>query len=215
MKPLKTKKLLITPMTDEELGEKIAREKEAHMSAALREMLDGCRQHPQDRDWYTGWRITLQTTGEEIGSLGFHGVPEKGQVEIGYGIEQAYQRQGLGTEAVRAAVEWAFSQTNVYFVTAEAEEDNLASVRLLEKLQFAECGRGEEGVCFEKEKPASVYLPIFMCLFMSVGLSIGAAMDHMAMGSCFGIAIGFMLGAALDASDKKKREEMKKEWQRN
>ena len=69
MKPLKTKKLLITPMTDEELGEKIAREKEAHMSAALREMLDGCRQHPQDRDWYTGWRITLQTTGEEMGRL--------------------------------------------------------------------------------------------------------------------------------------------------
>lgn len=183
MKPLKTKNLYIMPMTDGELEAKIAHR----------------------------WQIRLRTTEEKIGSLGFCGAPDNSQVEIKCGIEQEYQGRGFGTEAVGAAVEWIFSQANVYFVTAETEPGNVAAIRILEKLEFVERSMGDARIRFEKEKPASVYLPVFICIFLSVGVSIGAAMDHMGIGGCFGMAVGAMLGAALDAGDKRKREAIKKE----
>ena len=57
---LKTKRLIIQTMTDEELKELIAQTEEEELKAAYQEMLDGCVQNPkgtepQCRDWiWTG-----------------------------------------------------------------------------------------------------------------------------------------------------------------
>jgi ribosomal-protein-alanine N-acetyltransferase len=84
------------------------------------------------------WGIWLMVDPAEqmvIGDLGFKGAPDvHGAVEIGYSILPAYRRQGLTFEAVQALVRWAFTEQGVQVVHAECLADNLASVRILEKL---------------------------------------------------------------------------------
>ena len=141
-----------------------------------------------------------------IGDLCFKGPPVQGEVEIGYGIDEAYRRRGYAAEAVEAAVDWAFSQEGVYFVMAETEPGNIASQDLLKKLKFISAGIGEEGPRFERERPESAWMAVGMCLGMSAGMSLGSAFDKLSTGMCLGMGFGLMLGALLDSADRKKRE---------
>jgi RimJ/RimL family protein N-acetyltransferase len=205
MKELRTKRLRITPMTDNELRAAIASETDEHMKQAYSEMLAGCLAHPRERIWYTEWRITRRETGEPVGGLGFKGPQVNGAVEIGYGIFDPRRGNGYATEAAKAMIGWAFSQEGVYFVTAETEPDNAASQRVLEKLGFSPAGAGEEGPRFEKERPASAWFSIYLCLGLSIGLCLGTSFDNIAIGMSLGMCIGLALGSSLDAADKKKR----------
>ena len=84
-----------------------------------------------------------------IGTLSFKGIDDKGIVEIGYGINEGYENKGYMTEAVRAIVKWASEQPNVNQIEAEAEKDNIESIRVLEKCNFVPNGEiGKEGIRF-------------------------------------------------------------------
>lgn len=212
---LKTKRLRIVPLTTEQLGEYIKQpQADEHMAQALNEMYNGCVERPKDWLWYTNWLIYLCSDNTSIGSLCFKGGPVNGAVEIGYGIDEpSYHNQGYATEAVKAMLAWAFGQQGVYFVTAETEKDNLASIRVLNKNGFLPAGEGAEGPLWELEKPASSMMAIFMCLGLSIGLSFGAAQNNMGVGLSIGMCIGLAVGAAIDAQDRATREKFKKERQ--
>ncbi|SDN76462.1 Protein N-acetyltransferase, RimJ/RimL family [Acetanaerobacterium elongatum] len=211
---LKTKRLRIVPLTTEQLGEYIKKpQADEHMAQALNEMYNGCVEHPKDWLWYTNWLIYLNSDNTPIGSLGFKGCPVNGAVEIGYGIDEPYQNQGYATEAVKAMLAWAFGHQGVYFVTAETEKDNAASIQVLKKNGFAPAGEGKEGPLWELEKPVTSCMAIYMCLGFSVGLSFGAAFKNIGVGFSIGMCIGLALGAAIDAQDRATRERLKKERQ--
>lgn len=206
MKELKTKRLRITPMTDDELAAQAVAEPDERVKLAYAEMLEGCRTNPGERLWYTEWRVDLRETGEPVGGLGFKGPATNGEVEIGYGIDEAHRGKGYATEAAKVLVEWALSQEPVYFVTAETTPDNAASKRVLEKLGFSPTGtNGEEGPRFEKERPATSWMSVYLCLGMSVGLALGTANDNTGIGMSLGMCLGVALGASLDSADKKRR----------
>lgn len=205
---LKTKRLVITPMTDEELRTLIAETQDADVRAAYEEMRAGCERCEETRLWYTPWKLSLKKSGETAGYLSFKGPQEKGAVEIGYGMLPEYEGQGYMTEAVGAAVDWAFSQEDVYTVYAETDADNAASARVLEKQSFERCGEGGEGPRYCRKKPASSWIAVYMCLGVSIGVSLGTAQNNMAIGMCMGIAIGLCIGAALDSREKKHRREV-------
>jgi len=70
-----------------------------------------------------------------IGSMGFKAPPDDGgMVEIGYDIIPAYQGQGYATEMATFLMTWAFEQSSVKLITAKCLPDNLASIRVLQKL---------------------------------------------------------------------------------
>jgi ribosomal-protein-alanine N-acetyltransferase len=70
-----------------------------------------------------------------IGGIGFHGPPdETGRVEIGYNIIPAYEGQGYATEMARRVIDWAFQMPGIQAITAECLDDNIGSIRVLEKL---------------------------------------------------------------------------------
>ena len=101
---------------------------------------------------YAIWMIELKD-GTHIGELCFKGLSEDGTAEIGYGIAEDYQGCGYATEAVSALVDWAFKQTGVMGITAETEESNIASQRVLAKAGFIPTGEtGEEGPLFARGK---------------------------------------------------------------
>ena len=123
----------------------ISSEPNAELKAAYSEMLDGCLNNPDQWEWYAIWIIEL-SDGTHIGDLCFKGLNSNGVAEIGYGILEEYQGQGYATEAVKAALTWAFQNPNVTAIEAETDADNAASKRVLEKCGFVANGiMGKEG----------------------------------------------------------------------
>jgi ribosomal-protein-alanine N-acetyltransferase len=87
------------------------------------------------------WFVTLTEKNQVIGDIGFKGKPnDKGIVEVGYGIIPEMQKKGIATESVRAVIQWAFSSSKVKKVVAECLEDNVPSIRVLEKLGMRRTG---------------------------------------------------------------------------
>ncbi|MBX3186712.1 MAG: GNAT family N-acetyltransferase [Labilithrix sp.] len=125
--------------------------------------LDAIRADPDTRLWGDRLFITREAsspTAERlvIGSVIFHGRPgESGVAEVGYGVEESWQHQGLATEGTRAAVEWALAQPGVRVVTATTPPWHTASIRVLEKSGLSRVGTEEhealgEVVRFERNR---------------------------------------------------------------
>ncbi|MEG1633749.1 MAG: GNAT family N-acetyltransferase [Oscillospiraceae bacterium] len=210
MTELTTKRLRLVPLGDEELEARVGAEADEHMRAALGEMLAGCKAEPKQRLWYTEWKICLRESGEEVGSLGFKGPPDKyGEVELGYGILEAHRRLGYATEAVAAALNHAFSSREVYFVTAETEADNAASLRILKNAGFTPAGDGEEGPRFEKARRYIPFAPLYLCVGLLFGMLFGVVFDALPLCMFIGMAIGAGLGAALDVASRKTLADLK------
>jgi [ribosomal protein S5]-alanine N-acetyltransferase len=91
------------------------------------------------------WVLVERETGEVVGDTGFLGRPDAdGLVEIGYSVVPAARRRGFATEAAGALVTWALGQPGVRAVLAACDQDNVPSVRTLERLGFT-CTREKEG----------------------------------------------------------------------
>lgn len=202
MLKLKTKRLFIIPMTNDEIRSEISREQDDHMKKALREMLKGCLDYPERRLWFTNWRITLHD-GTTIGSLCFKGNSNFGEVEIGYGIDEAYRNKGYATEAVLRAAKWAFVDTTVYFVMAETEADNAASQRVIQKLGFVPCGDGLEGPRFEKSRPLPPWTLLYTLFGLLIGCLFGFSKGNPLICISIGICVGIAVGAVLEINEKR------------
>ncbi len=150
---IKTKRLNIYIASDEQMAKLVEEESIPGLKAAYQEMSDGCRLHPDERIWHAAWFMELNDgTGAIVGNLSFKGISEEGTVEVGYGTNPEFEGQGYMTEAVAAVAEWAEAQPGVRTVEAEAEDGNIASVRVLEKCGFIRTGIiGEEGPRFARK----------------------------------------------------------------
>lgn len=148
---METVRLRMRVASDGEMELLIAAQEDEGLRSAYGEMLQGCREHPEQRVWHAVWMIEKKD-GTHVGDLSFKGLGADGVAEIGYGILEEYRGNGYAAEAVEAAVEWALRQPGVRRVEAETEAGNAASRRVLEKCGFAATGRvGEEGPRFSRE----------------------------------------------------------------
>jgi RimJ/RimL family protein N-acetyltransferase len=96
--------------------------------------LDAIRADPATRLW--GDRLIIARENDRrmvVGSVIFHGRPANGVAEVGYGVEERWQRQGYASEATRACVEWALGQDGILGVTATTPPWHAASIRVLER----------------------------------------------------------------------------------
>ena len=82
-----TERMVLYPISKEELQVKIGEERDEEMKKAYTEMLAGCIKKPEQHIWYTVWMMQLNTGNKQIiGDLSFKGLNKDGSVEIGYGI---------------------------------------------------------------------------------------------------------------------------------
>ena len=141
-------RIKIYPADRQQMEEVIASAKDPELKKAYTEMLEGCLEHPEQWDWYAMWIIENED-GIRVGDLCFKGYEEGKNPEIGYGIDDEFQGKGYATEAVKLALEWAFSHPGVAAVEAETDPDNIASQKVLAKCGFkATWMIGEEGPRF-------------------------------------------------------------------
>jgi RimJ/RimL family protein N-acetyltransferase len=129
----------------------------ALVERAFSASLDAIRADPEKRLW--GDRLIVTKGGERlvIGSVIFHGRPDDGVAEVGYGVEDSWQNKGIASEATLACVEWAFAQAGIVCVTATTPPWHLASIRVLEKSGLVKIGAEEhdtlgEVLRFERRK---------------------------------------------------------------
>lgn len=105
----------------------------ADMLEALPFFIEAMEKDPLGRVW--DGIIIHKAEQIAIGCIGFHGGPdEAGIVEIGYNIIPAYEGQGYATEMARRVIDWAFQTPGIQVITAECLDDNLGSIRVLEKV---------------------------------------------------------------------------------
>lgn len=90
---------------------------------------------------------------EFIGMCGFARRPTEIAPELGYWVGEPYWGQGLATEAARAVIDYAFSETAIDVLSGAARVVNPASRRVLEKCGFQWCG---VGLCQVRALGASV-----------------------------------------------------------
>jgi ribosomal-protein-alanine N-acetyltransferase len=91
------------------------------------------------------WAVTVKGNDTVIGLVSLQYCNHRGdryhrRAEVGYGIARASWGQGIGPEAVRAVVHYGFEHLKLNRIYAGTIADNLASVRLLEKLGFVREG---------------------------------------------------------------------------
>jgi len=106
--------------------------------------IDAIRADPECRLW--GDRLCIARDGSRrvIGSVVFHGRPDQdGIAEVGYGIEESSQGQGLATEATSACVKWALEHDFVRAVRATTFSWHRPSLRVMEKLGMVKIGTDE------------------------------------------------------------------------
>jgi ribosomal-protein-alanine N-acetyltransferase len=85
------------------------------------------------------WGIARKEDNLIIGSCGYS-IRNCFQAEIGYELAREHWRKGLMTEALKAIIQWGFSQLDLNRIEALVMVENNASIKLLANLKFVEEG---------------------------------------------------------------------------
>lgn len=83
------------------------------------------------------WTVILKETGEIIGRAGLNIREGYDLAELGFVIDTALQNRGLAFEVCSAILVYAREELALEALQAFVKKDNLASIRLLEKLGFS------------------------------------------------------------------------------
>ena len=126
-----TDRLLIQPMSPE-LNQ--AAIKQGYTGPHIELYLNELEKDPSQLNWGP-WFVMLKESSRIIGDIGFKGKPDEERMsEIGYGFLEEYRNQGYATESVQALIGWAFETDEADILVAETANDNIASIKVLEKL---------------------------------------------------------------------------------
>jgi RimJ/RimL family protein N-acetyltransferase len=79
----------------------------------------------------------LRESMEIIGSAGFHNLPDNnGMIEIGFGIDPAFQNKGYGKQLLHGMWNWVLKDQRVKTLRYTVSPSNLISKQIIKKLEF-------------------------------------------------------------------------------
>lgn len=91
--------------------------------------------------YHTLWVVIDKIEKKFVGSFLFKGAPNYiGQIEVGYGTYSDVQNKGYMTETISGLIEWAKTHESITYITAETEQKNTPSIRVLQKNNFTKIG---------------------------------------------------------------------------
>ena len=150
---IETKRLLIKPLSYDELKkyatstDELAKElglnptgalvDEVTQNAIVNDLLPHLSDPEIDTLFYTMWIIIEKTKKVIVGGICFHGEPDaNGEVEIGYGTDEAFQNKGYMTETLNGMIEWSQNNKKIKTLKAETDRTNISSIKVLERNRF-------------------------------------------------------------------------------
>lgn len=148
---LLTERLILIPCTEESISI-IRTSEEYEMGPHINKYLGELKEDSTLLGWGV-WFVINQENNTVIGDIGFKGKPNSENiVEIGYGIVPSAQGKGYATEAVQKLIDWAFSNKSINKIVAECLDENIPSIRVLEKLQMKRMGSENNMLKWQLEK---------------------------------------------------------------
>jgi len=92
----------------------------------------------------TLWTAISKAENKMVGDFCIFGEPNgEGEIEIGYGTHEEFQKRGYMTEIVSGMIEWCKTQPKVRSIIASTDKPNLASSKVLENNHFQKIGESE------------------------------------------------------------------------
>jgi [ribosomal protein S5]-alanine N-acetyltransferase len=90
--------------------------------------------------WFLRWMV-LRDVQEIVGSISFHGAPnDVGMIEIGLGVNGAFQGRGYAREALLGMWSWVVEQPGVEVLRYTVSATNVASMKLIDRYGFTHIG---------------------------------------------------------------------------
>ena len=110
------------------------------------------------KDGFGYFAVILKESGALIGQAGLMNSTINGNeaVELVYILDNAYWHNGYGTEAARTCLEYAFEELGLKTVCCSIRPENVASIRVAERLGMTLCG-SHTVIYNEKEMPHLIY----------------------------------------------------------
>jgi len=85
------------------------------------------------RNGYGRWAVIRQSDSAWLGWCGLK-LNEDGFTDIGFRFHKKHWNKGYATEAASATLEYGFQELNISQIIGKAAQDNLASIKVLEKI---------------------------------------------------------------------------------
>lgn len=87
--------------------------------------------------WFIRWAIIDKCTNEFIGIIAFHHFEfDRNTVQIGYNLKKSYWGNGIMGEVLKSIIDYIQINSSLEIIEASIESENIASIRLAEKLGF-------------------------------------------------------------------------------
>jgi len=80
------------------------------------------------------WALVLKKSDELIGHCGLQFIHVTPEVEVTYGLDKAYWRRGLASEAARACLRYGFAELKLDRIYGLADPGNIQSHRVMERV---------------------------------------------------------------------------------
>jgi [ribosomal protein S5]-alanine N-acetyltransferase len=155
-----TERLLIKPLTYDQLTKYIlcdgSLEKELNLNLSSRTVsielkevfeqtiLPNVADPSKNYLYSTLWTAICSAENKMVGDLCIIGEPnDSGEIEIGYGTYDEFQKRGFMSEMVGGMILWAESQASIKSIIANTDKTNKASSKVLEKNNFILVGESE------------------------------------------------------------------------
>ena len=97
---------------------------------------------PQYKNNLGRWAIITKDNNDFIGWCGLKYRPEIDEIDLGYRLMQKAWGKGFATEAAAKTLEYGFRTLNIKLITGRAHIENLASIKVLEKIGMDFIGEG-------------------------------------------------------------------------
>jgi len=85
---------------------------------------------------YGVWVARLKNNPSLIGFSGYWPFFEPPQIQLIYGLDPKYWKQGLGSEIARAMIEYGFNKYKFKTIYAACDAANLASIALMDRIEM-------------------------------------------------------------------------------
>lgn len=157
---IETERLILKPLSYEQLEKYIKGDNSLEMELKLNQstriispelkealeqtILPNVSDSTKDYLYSTLWTVISKVDNTMVADICIVGEPNsEGEIEIGYGTYQSFQKRGFMTEAVGGMIEWAKSQTRIDSIIASTDKENVASFTVLLKNKFLKIGETE------------------------------------------------------------------------
>lgn len=102
--------------------------------------------------WFIRWAVIDKQTNDFIGTIALHHFEfDKNKVQIGYNLKKSYWRKGIMSNVLKPTIDYLQSNSSIETLEASIDTENIASVKLAEKLGFELNSRENNNLIFVKK----------------------------------------------------------------